>query len=135
VVSWRPLSHDGGGVEVTTSSGERYTADQMVVSAGAWMGQMVPEIKVGIGGAGKGRQCKMSCLLESIGLLCPQASVDLTMKESLSNSYLHCFMLCVLQELCVPVRQVVAWFDCPPDKFKKEAFPGKSTHIYDYTTM
>ena len=90
VVSWRPLgggssgggsgsssSSDDAGVEVTTASGSRYTAGRLIITAGAWMEQLVPETK----------------------------------------------------GLCVPVRQVVAWFDCPKDKFKKERFPGAAEAV------
>ncbi|KAG1672718.1 hypothetical protein FOA52_005196 [Chlamydomonas sp. UWO 241] len=44
VVGWRALG-TRAGVEVTMASGARHVADQLVVSAGAWMGQLVPQAK------------------------------------------------------------------------------------------
>ena len=40
VVSWSPA---GDGVEVTTTGG-RYTADRLVLAAGAWMRQLLPDL-------------------------------------------------------------------------------------------
>lgn len=54
VLAWRPLSD--GGVEVTTDKGA-YTADKLVLAGGAWMEQLVPELKV----------CNMCILLECMG--------------------------------------------------------------------
>mmetsp|Transcript_18999 Transcript_18999/g.48227 ORF Transcript_18999/g.48227 Transcript_18999/m.48227 type:complete len:460 (+) Transcript_18999:2973-4352(+) len=60
VVSWRALgSGPSGGVEVRTASGEVVRAAQMIVAAGPWMADLVPETKA----------------------------------------------------LCVPIRQVVGWFE------------------------
>ena len=84
------------GVEVVTSSGSRYTAGRVVITAGAWMGQLVPEIR---------------------GLCVPIRQVR-TVKHLPRLRLCHtlCLYLCILQ--------VVAWFDCPKDRFKKEHFPG-----------
>ncbi|HLO02626.1 MAG TPA: N-methyl-L-tryptophan oxidase, partial [Symbiobacteriaceae bacterium] len=41
VLEWRALS--GGGVAVTTAEGE-FTAERLVITAGAWLGQLAPEI-------------------------------------------------------------------------------------------
>lgn len=42
-----------------------------------------------------------------------------------------CLLTCCLQDLCKPERQVVAWFNCQPNKFLPSSFPvfiiGKST--------
>ncbi len=43
VQSWRVLP--SGQVEVTTDRG-RYTTDKLVLTAGAWMPEVVPELKV-----------------------------------------------------------------------------------------
>ena len=79
VVSWRSLSPSGGGggVEVTTSSGARHTAGQMIVAAGAWMGQMVPETKVGPWGRRGGGEAE--CF---IGPSCIHVSLRLMLKHS-----------------------------------------------------
>ena len=47
VLSWEALGPDGG-VRVTTDKGT-YEADKLVLSAGAWMSQLVPELEVGAG--------------------------------------------------------------------------------------
>lgn len=44
VLSWQPLPD--GGVAVTTDLGNTYTADKMVLSCGAWMTKLVPELEV-----------------------------------------------------------------------------------------
>uniref|UniRef100_A0A7R9VNV4 FAD dependent oxidoreductase domain-containing protein n=1 Tax=Chlamydomonas euryale TaxID=1486919 RepID=A0A7R9VNV4_9CHLO len=72
VTSWRSLGHGpASGVEVMTNTGESFTAGQLIISAGAWINQLVPQAKM----------------------------------------------------LCVPERQVVAWFQVPDDMFNKESFP------------
>jgi hypothetical protein len=43
VLEWSPLPD--GGVAVTTDY-KTYHADKLVISSGAWMEQMVPELKV-----------------------------------------------------------------------------------------
>lgn len=63
VVSWRALGQGSvasssappaaagasataaGGVEVVTDAGRRLTADALVLAAGPWMGQLVPELR------------------------------------------------------------------------------------------
>lgn len=69
VRGWRPLTH---GVEVVTESEERYLGGQLVLAAGPWMRQLVPQ----------------------------------------------------LQEVCVPERQVVGWFEVDdPRCFHPSRFP------------
>jgi glycine/D-amino acid oxidase-like deaminating enzyme len=45
-LEWSPLPD--GGVSVTTDY-KTYHADKLVISSGAWMDQMVPELKVNRG--------------------------------------------------------------------------------------
>ncbi|GBF88702.1 N-methyltryptophan oxidase [Raphidocelis subcapitata] len=42
VLSWEPLGD--GGVAVVTDAGARYEADRLVLSPGAWIGKLVPEL-------------------------------------------------------------------------------------------
>jgi sarcosine oxidase len=44
VTSWRAAA-DGEGVMVETNAG-RYTADRLVISAGAWLGTLVPDLRL-----------------------------------------------------------------------------------------
>jgi hypothetical protein len=50
VASWKGLPGNAmnptGSVEVTLSNGEKHVAGQLVLTAGAWMSQLVPELKV-----------------------------------------------------------------------------------------
>ncbi len=46
VTGWHVLSD--GGVRVETDAGSTFTANKIVLAAGAWMQELVPELKVNI---------------------------------------------------------------------------------------
>jgi glycine/D-amino acid oxidase-like deaminating enzyme len=79
VLEWSPLPD--GGVAVTTDY-KTYHADKLVISSGAWMEQMVPELKV---------MFILSCLCVA---------------GEAAGGVMHIVAVRVQQEVCGPVQTV-----------------------------